>query len=98
MGFNSGFKGLTSALDGGKWLTPRPSRLTPGEKLWCLLIRRLGWLESRYGEQIRTLDRLSRSLVAVTTTLLQLLCILHAKWMYILYGSQNKPIILLYGV
>ena len=28
--YNSAFKGLTSALDGGGWSTPRPGRFTPG--------------------------------------------------------------------
>jgi len=29
MGFNSGFKGLISALDEGGWSKPRPGRFTP---------------------------------------------------------------------
>jgi hypothetical protein len=31
MGFNSAFKGLTSALDIGGWSTPSPGRFTPGK-------------------------------------------------------------------
>jgi hypothetical protein len=36
---------LTSALDGGDWLVPRPSRFTPGKDKWYTLYRRL------YGSQ-----------------------------------------------
>ena len=32
MGYNSEFKGLTSALDGGEWSMPRPDRITPGKE------------------------------------------------------------------
>ena len=33
---------LTSALDRGGWLTPRPGPFTPGKETRCLLNRRLG--------------------------------------------------------
>ena len=33
---------LTSALDGGGWLTPSPGRFTPGKETWYPLYRKLG--------------------------------------------------------
>jgi hypothetical protein len=40
---------LTSALDGGEWLTPRPGRFTPGKETRYSLYRRLGRPEDRSG-------------------------------------------------
>jgi hypothetical protein len=40
---------LTSALDGGVGLTPRPGRFTPGKETRCLLFKRLGGPEGRSG-------------------------------------------------
>ena len=40
---------LTSALDGGEWLTPRPGRFTPGQETWYPLYRRLGGPQGRCG-------------------------------------------------
>ena len=40
---------LTSALDGGGWLTSRPSRFTPGKETCYLFYRRLGGPQSRSG-------------------------------------------------
>jgi hypothetical protein len=41
---------LTSALDGGEWLTSRPGRFTPQENSpWYPLDRRLGGPQSRSG-------------------------------------------------
>jgi len=37
MGFNSAFKGLTSALHGGRRSTPRPSRINPRKENRYLL-------------------------------------------------------------
>jgi hypothetical protein len=45
MGFNSAFKRLMSALDGGQWLPSRPDRFTPE----CPLNMRLGVTRSWYG-------------------------------------------------
>ena len=39
MGFNSGFKGLNSVLDGGMWSEPRPGRFIP----WNDPIEEAGW-------------------------------------------------------
>jgi rRNA maturation protein Nop10 len=39
---------LTSVLDGGEWLTPRPGRFTPGKTRYPLY-RRLGGQQSRSG-------------------------------------------------
>jgi len=44
MGFNSVFKGLISALDGGGWPTPRPGHCTPGKELWLVSIEQEGWM------------------------------------------------------
>jgi len=41
MGFNSGFKGLRSALDGGGCSTPRPDRFTPGKDQVPIVLERL---------------------------------------------------------
>ena len=49
MGFNSGFKGLTSALDGGGWSTPRAGRFTPKEETRYSLCRELGGPQGRSG-------------------------------------------------
>jgi len=38
MGFNSRFKGLTLALDGGGWLTPRLGRL-----ISVPIVEEVGW-------------------------------------------------------
>ena len=40
---------LTSALDGGGWLTPRPGRLSPGKQTRYSLCRRLGGPKGRAG-------------------------------------------------
>jgi hypothetical protein len=40
---------LTSALDGGGWLTPRPGRFTPGKETWYPFYRRLGGPQCRFG-------------------------------------------------
>jgi hypothetical protein len=40
---------LTSALDGNRWLTPRPGRFTPGQETRYPLYRRLGGSEGRSG-------------------------------------------------
>jgi hypothetical protein len=40
---------LTSALDGGGWLTPRPGRFTPEKETRYLLYRRLGGPQGRCG-------------------------------------------------
>jgi len=42
MGFNSGFKGLTSALDGGEWSASPSGRFNPRIKLRYPLNKRLG--------------------------------------------------------
>ena len=41
---------LTSVLDGGGWLTPRPGRFTPGKGTWYPLYRRLDWPQGRSGQ------------------------------------------------
>jgi hypothetical protein len=59
---------LTSALDGGGWLS-RPDRFTPGNKTWCPLYRRLGGRQGQFGRLrevwpptgIRSPDRPARS-------------------------------------
>jgi hypothetical protein len=38
---------LTSALDGGGWLAPRPGRFTPGKETLYTLYRRLGGPQGR---------------------------------------------------
>ena len=38
---------LTSALDGGAWLTPRPGRFTPGKDIRYALYQRLGGPQGR---------------------------------------------------
>jgi hypothetical protein len=43
---------LTSALDGGGWLTPRPRCFTPGKEARYPLCSRLGWPQDLY--QLRT--------------------------------------------
>jgi hypothetical protein len=40
---------LTSSLDGGGWLTPRPSRFTSGTETRYPLYRRLGGPQGRSG-------------------------------------------------
>jgi hypothetical protein len=40
---------LTSALDGGGWSTPHPSRITPRKKTRYPLYRRLGGPQGRSG-------------------------------------------------
>ena len=40
---------LTSALDGGGWLTPRPGRFNPGKEIRYPLFRRLGGPQGRSG-------------------------------------------------
>ena len=40
---------LSSALDGGEWLTPRPGRFTPGKETRYPLYRRLGGPQSLSG-------------------------------------------------
>ena len=40
---------LTSALDEGGWLTPRPGRFTPGKETRHTVYRRLGWPQGRSG-------------------------------------------------
>ena len=40
---------LTSALDGGLWLTPRPSRFTPGKETRYPFCMRLGGPQGRSG-------------------------------------------------
>jgi hypothetical protein len=40
---------LTSALDEGGWLTPRPGRFTPEKKTQYLFYRRLGGPQGRSG-------------------------------------------------
>jgi len=48
MGFNSGFKGLTSALDGVGGQSHAPAALPPGKTRYPLY-RRLGGLQGRCG-------------------------------------------------
>ena len=45
---------LTSALDGGVWLTPRPSRFTPAREIQCPVYRRLCGPQSRSGQVWKT--------------------------------------------
>jgi hypothetical protein len=40
---------LTSALDGGRWSTPRPSRFTPAKENQYPLYRSLGGPQGRFG-------------------------------------------------
>jgi hypothetical protein len=40
---------LTSALDGGRWLTPRPGNFMPGKGIRCPLYRTLGGPQGRSG-------------------------------------------------
>ena len=40
---------LTSALDGGGWLTPRPGRFAPGKDITYPLYRRLGGHQDQSG-------------------------------------------------
>ena len=40
---------LTSALDGGGWLTPLPGRFTPGKEIRYPFYRRLGWPQGLSG-------------------------------------------------
>jgi hypothetical protein len=44
---------LTSALDGGRWSTRRPSRLTPGTQPLCISYRRLNGPRGRSGRMWR---------------------------------------------
>jgi len=50
MGFNSGFKGLISALDMGKWTTRRPGCFNVGKGARYPLCRRLGGPQGRSGQ------------------------------------------------
>lgn len=50
---------LISALNGGEWLTSRSDRFTLGKALRCLLNRRVGGLQRRYG---RFVDKKTSSL------------------------------------
>ena len=45
---------LTSALDGGGWLTPRPGRFTPGKDTRYPLYRRMGGPQGRSGRVRKT--------------------------------------------
>jgi len=49
MGFNSGFKGLTSALDGGGWSAPFPGRFYPRESYPVPIVQESGWAPGRSG-------------------------------------------------
>jgi hypothetical protein len=40
---------LTSAVDGGEWLTRRSGRFTPGRETWYLFCRNLGGPQGRSG-------------------------------------------------
>jgi hypothetical protein len=40
---------LSSALDGGGWLTSRPGRFTPGKETMYPLCTRLGWTQGQSG-------------------------------------------------
>jgi len=56
MGFNSGFKGLTSPLRRGGWSPPRPGPFTTPGKTRYQLYRRLGGPQDRSG-QVRKISR-----------------------------------------
>jgi len=49
MGFNSGFKGLTSVLDWGDWATSRPGRFTPEEENLSAHWKEAGWASDQSG-------------------------------------------------
>jgi len=67
---------LTSATDGGEWLTSRPVRFTPAKELRYSQNRRVSGPDRRLDvlatSSSRTLDRPARSLVAISTRLLRL--------------------------
>ena len=80
---------LSSALDGGEWLTSRPGRFNPGKQPRYLLNRKLGGTQSRSGDFAEENDLLplpgfpdrpARSLVATPSILPRLLS-----------GNWNSP-------